>query len=70
MAETEAVDVAARVAAEEELISVHILKKRQRRNTRALPGEQNRAVSGMAGLPSKDVEEVSDDEDSSGDEQI
>ena len=52
---------------EEETIRSCIVKKRQRRNTRALAREQNRSVCAMAGLPPK---EDSDGEDNSGDEQI
>ncbi|KAE8774846.1 hypothetical protein D1007_52711 [Hordeum vulgare] len=63
----EAADAAERSIAEEEAISVRILKKRQRQNMRALAHEQNRVVHEMTGLPSK---EVSDDEDSSNDKQI
>lgn len=70
MAEAEAADAAARAAAEEETIRARILKKWQRRNTRTLARKQNWAVREMAGLPSKEVDEVSDDEDNSCDEQI
>ncbi|KAE8788881.1 Pyrophosphate-energized vacuolar membrane proton pump [Hordeum vulgare] len=66
MSEVEAVDAAARAAAHEEAIRARILKKRQRRNTRALAREQNRAVREMAGLPPKEEKEASGGEDSSG----
>ena len=57
MAAAEAADAAARAAAEEEAIRACIVKKRQRRNTRALAREQNRAVRAMAGLPPKEEED-------------
>ncbi|KAE8816859.1 Phytosulfokines 5 [Hordeum vulgare] len=70
MAEAEAADAATRATVKEEATCAHILKKRQWRNTRVLSPEQNRTVREMAGLPSKEVEEVSNGEDSSGDKQI
>ncbi|KAE8805735.1 hypothetical protein D1007_18077 [Hordeum vulgare] len=70
MVEAEAVDAAVRAATEEEAICARILTKREWRNTRALVREQNRTVCEMSGLPSKEVDEVSDDEDNSGNEQI
>jgi hypothetical protein len=67
MAVAKATDAAARAAAEEETIRAHIVKKRLRRNTRALLREQNRAVRAMAGLPPKEEKADSDGKDSSGD---
>ncbi|KAE8790240.1 hypothetical protein D1007_35579 [Hordeum vulgare] len=69
MAEAEAVDAAARATGEEEAICAHILKKRQRRNTRALARKQNRTAREIVGLPTKEEKEVSGSEDSSDDEQ-
>ncbi|KAE8819523.1 Pyrophosphate-energized vacuolar membrane proton pump [Hordeum vulgare] len=66
MAEAEAAEWA---DAQEEAICTRILKKRQRRNTRALTREQNRAVREMIELPPKEENDVSSGEDSSGDEQ-
>ncbi|KAE8800571.1 Pyrophosphate-energized vacuolar membrane proton pump [Hordeum vulgare] len=67
---TEAADAAARASAQEEAIRARILKKWHSHNTRTLAHEQNRVVREMAGLPSKEVKEVSGGEDNSGDEQI
>jgi hypothetical protein len=64
---TEAADATTWAAAEEEAIHTRIVKKLQKRNTRALAREQNREVRAMAGLPPNEKE---DSEDSSGDEQI
>ncbi|KAE8800493.1 Phytosulfokines 5 [Hordeum vulgare] len=60
----------ARAAAEEEAICDRILKKRQWGCTHALAREQDRAVYEMVRLPSKEEEELSDDEGNSSDEQI
>ena len=62
--------VAARAATEEEAIRACIVMKRQRRNMRALPREQKRAVRATAGLSPKEEKGDSDVEDSSRDEQI
>ena len=69
IAVAEAADAAARADAEEETIRSRIVKKRQRRNTRVLVREQNRAVRAMAGRPPKEKEDI-DGEDSSDNEQI
>ncbi|KAE8812487.1 Pyrophosphate-energized vacuolar membrane proton pump [Hordeum vulgare] len=57
-------EMAAQSLDAEEAICARILKKRQRRNTRALAREQN--LRGMTGLPPKMEKEVSDDEDNFG----
>ena len=54
----------------EEAIRARIVKKQQRRNTRAFTREKNRAVLAMSGLPPKEEKADSDGEDNSGDEQI
>ncbi|KAE8779064.1 hypothetical protein D1007_47948 [Hordeum vulgare] len=70
MVEAEGIDAAARATTEKEAICARILKKWQRKNTRALAQEKNRAIFEMVGLPSKDEEEVSDGESSSDENQI
>ncbi|KAE8805778.1 hypothetical protein D1007_18127 [Hordeum vulgare] len=70
MTEAEAVDAATQAAVEVEATHARIFKKRQRRNTLTLAREQNRMVREMAGLPLREVDEMSDGEDSSGDKQI
>ena len=68
MAAVEAADATPRAAAEEEAIRTR--KKWQRRNTRTLAREKNRAVCAMAALPLKEKKEDNDSEDRSGDEKI
>ncbi|KAE8820692.1 E3 ubiquitin-protein ligase XB3 [Hordeum vulgare] len=68
MAEADVADAAERAAAEEEAIRARVLKKRQRRNPRALAREQNRVIHEMVGMPPKE-KEGSDDEDISSDKQ-
>ncbi|KAE8800299.1 Pyrophosphate-energized vacuolar membrane proton pump [Hordeum vulgare] len=68
MAAAKVADAAARAAAEKEAICTRILKKQQRRNACALSREKNQAVREMVGLPPKVEKEVSDGDDSSGDE--
>ncbi|KAE8806441.1 E3 ubiquitin-protein ligase XB3 [Hordeum vulgare] len=69
-AKAEVADAAVRATAVEKVIRARILKKRQRRNMRALAREHNWAIHELAGLPLKEEKVVSDTDDSSDDGQV